>query len=74
MRNIVVRLYILTLNGAKEILEMLVSECDKTNNVDIQTQCEAVQIDPLEKGGFTVHTNHRVFVLHKQFYNHIPNR
>ncbi|MFV5601420.1 NAD(P)/FAD-dependent oxidoreductase [Acinetobacter baumannii] len=46
-----------TLNGAKEILEMLVSECNKTNNVEIQTHCEVGEIDLLEQGGFSVHTN-----------------
>lgn len=36
---------------------MLVSECNKTNKVEIQTHCEVRQVDPLEQGGFSVHTN-----------------
>ena len=46
-----------TLNGAKEILEMLLSECQKAKKVDIQTHCEVSKVTALEQGGFTVQTN-----------------
>ncbi len=45
-----------TLNGAKDILNMLLSECDKTGRVDIKTSCEVKAVNPLEGKGFQVAT------------------
>lgn len=46
-----------TLNGAKEILAMLLAECDKTGLVDIKTSCEVKAVNALEEHGFQVATN-----------------
>ncbi|WP_326518460.1 NAD(P)/FAD-dependent oxidoreductase [Acinetobacter sp. CAAS 2-6] len=45
-----------TLNGAKEILAMLLQECEKAGNVDIRTSCEVKAVNPLENKGFQVAT------------------
>lgn len=39
-----------TLNGAKDILHCLLQECDKTQNVHIQTHCNIEQVSQLEHG------------------------
>ncbi|TCB59907.1 NAD(P)/FAD-dependent oxidoreductase [Acinetobacter terrae] len=46
-----------TLNGAKEILAMLLAECDKTGLVDIKTSCEVKTVIPVEGQGFQVATS-----------------
>ena len=46
-----------TLNGAKEILAMLLNECDKTGLVDIKTNCEVKAINSIDSTGFQVATN-----------------
>jgi len=46
-----------TLNGAKEILSMLLSECDKTGLVDIKTNCDVKAVNALEGQGFQVATS-----------------
>lgn len=46
-----------TLNGAKEILAMLLAECDKTGLVDIKTSCEVKAVNAFEEHGFQVATN-----------------
>lgn len=50
-----------TLNGAKEILAMLLSECDKSLGVDIRTQCEVKAVTALQYSGFTVSTSQADF-------------
>ena len=45
-----------TLKGAKEILAMLLSECEKTGLVDIKTNCEVKAITALEEQGFQIAT------------------
>lgn len=45
-----------TLNGAKEILAMLLTECEKTNLVNIQTNCEVKAVNALEDQGFQITT------------------
>lgn len=45
-----------TLNGAKEILAMLLAECEKTNLVDIQTNCEVKAVNALDNQGFQIAT------------------
>ncbi len=45
-----------TLNGAKEILAMLLQECEKAGNVDIRTSCEVKAVNALEGNGFQVAT------------------
>lgn len=45
-----------TLNGAKEILSMLLAECDKTGLVDIKTNCEVKAINAIDPTGFQVVT------------------
>lgn len=45
-----------TLNGAKEILAMLLAECEKTNLVNIQTNCEVKAVNTLEDQGFQITT------------------
>ncbi len=37
-----------TLNGAKEILAMLLAECDKRGLVDIKTNCEVKAVNAIE--------------------------
>ena len=46
-----------TLNGAKEILEMLISECDKAKWVKIQTHCEVQQVRSQTDSGFIIETS-----------------
>ena len=46
-----------TLNGAKEILAMLLAECEKTGLVDIKTNCEVKAVNALDDQGFQVATN-----------------
>lgn len=50
-----------TLNGAKEILSMLLAECDKTGLVEIKTSCEVKAINALEDQGFQVATSSGYF-------------
>lgn len=45
-----------TQNGAKEILAMLLAECDKTGLVDIKTSCEVKTVNAIEDYGFQVAT------------------
>ena len=45
-----------TLNGAKEILAMLLAECEKTGLVDIKTNCEVKAITALDDQGFQTAT------------------
>lgn len=45
-----------TQNGAKEILAMLLAECDKTGLVDIKTSCEVKSVNAIEGHGFQVAT------------------
>ena len=44
-----------TLNGAKDIVSMLLAECDKTGLVDIKTSCEVKAVNALD-AGFQVDT------------------
>lgn len=46
-----------TLNGAKDILSMLLAECDKTGLVDIKTSCELKAVNPVDDQGFQVATS-----------------
>lgn len=46
-----------TVNGAKEILAMLLSECDKTGLVDIKTSCEVKAVNAVDDQGFQVATS-----------------
>ncbi|WOE40890.1 BaiN/RdsA family NAD(P)/FAD-dependent oxidoreductase [Acinetobacter chinensis] len=46
-----------TLNGAKEILAMLLNECDKTGNVQIKTSCEVKAVTAQNDSGFQVATS-----------------
>jgi len=46
-----------TLNGAKEILAMLLSECDKTGLVDIKTSCEVKAVNAVDDQGFQIATS-----------------
>lgn len=46
-----------TLNGAKEILAMLLSECDKTGLVDIKTSCEVKAVNSVDDQGLQVATS-----------------
>jgi len=46
-----------TLNGAKDILSMLLAECDKTGLVDIKTSCEVKAVNPVDDKGFQVATS-----------------
>ena len=45
-----------TLNGAKEILAMLLAECDKTGFVEIKTSCEVKAVTSIADQGFQVAT------------------
>ena len=45
-----------TLNGAKEILAMLLAECEKTGLVEIKTNCEVKAITALDDQGFQTTT------------------
>lgn len=46
-----------TLNGAKEILAMLLAECEKTKRVEIKTSCEVKSIQVEADQSFQVATN-----------------
>ena len=46
-----------TLNGAKEILSMLLNECEKTHHVEIKTSCEVKVISTVDDQTFQVATN-----------------
>ena len=46
-----------TQNGAKEILAMLLAECDKTGLVDIKTSCEVKSVNAIEGHGFQIATS-----------------
>lgn len=46
-----------TLNGAKEILSMLLNECEKTHHVEIKTSCEVKAINTVDDQTFQVATN-----------------
>jgi predicted Rossmann fold flavoprotein len=46
-----------TLNGAKEILAMLLNECEKTHLVDIKTNCEVQALSVVDESTFLVKTN-----------------
>ena len=46
-----------TLNGAKDILEMLLKECDKARHVKIETHCEVQKVQVKDGAGFTIETN-----------------
>ena len=50
-----------TLNGAKEILAMLLSECEKTKSVDIKTSCEVKAVSTVDGKNFQVATNQGYF-------------
>jgi predicted Rossmann fold flavoprotein len=50
-----------TLNGAKEILAMLLAECDKTGLVEIKTSCEVKAVTALDEQGFQVATTSGYF-------------
>lgn len=45
-----------TLNGAKDILNMLLAECDKTGLVEIKTSCEVKAMTAIDNLGFQVAT------------------
>jgi len=45
-----------TLNGAKDILNMLLAECDKTGLVEIKTSCEVKAMTAIDDLGFQVAT------------------
>ena len=46
-----------TLNGSKEILAMLLNECEKTKLVDIKTSCEVKAVSTVDGQNFQVATN-----------------
>lgn len=46
-----------TLNGAKDILNMLLKECEKTQQVQIRTHCEIDQIHALADSSFRIKSN-----------------
>lgn len=46
-----------TLNGAKEILAMLLNECEKTGLVEIKTSCEVKAVNAIDEQNFQVATN-----------------
>ena len=50
-----------TLNGAKEILAMLLNECEKTKSVDIRTSCEVKAVSTVDGKNFQVATNQGYF-------------
>ena len=50
-----------TLNGAKEILAMLLNECEKTKSVDIKTSCEVKAVSTVDGKNFQVATNQGYF-------------
>lgn len=50
-----------TTKGAKEILEMLLAECAKTKQVDIETHCEVQSVKAQKESGFVIDTNQGTF-------------
>lgn len=46
-----------TIKGAKEILELLLAECNKAKRVQIQTHCEVQSITAQIDSGFIIETN-----------------
>ena len=46
-----------TLKGAKEILDMLLNECNQTQHVNIQTHCEVQHVKTQNDTGFLIETN-----------------
>ena len=46
-----------TIKGAKEILELLLAECNKAKRVQIQTHCEVQSITAQTDSGFIIETN-----------------
>ena len=46
-----------TLKGSKEILELLLSECDKAKRVQIHTHCEVEHVQSKADTGFIIETN-----------------
>ncbi|WP_343682504.1 NAD(P)/FAD-dependent oxidoreductase [Acinetobacter baylyi] len=50
-----------TLKGAKEILNMLLSECDKTGGITIKTESEVKTVTKLDDGRFQVSTPHGMY-------------
>jgi predicted Rossmann fold flavoprotein len=46
-----------TLNGAKEILAMLLNECEKTGLVDIKTNCDVKSVNTVDDLDFQIATN-----------------
>lgn len=50
-----------TLNGSKDILNMLLAECDKTKLVNIKTDCEVKTVKQLDHAQFQVITTQGLF-------------
>jgi len=50
-----------TLNGSKDILNMLLAECDKTKLVNIKTDCEVKTVKQLDHQLFEVQSTHATF-------------
>ena len=50
-----------TLNGSKEILNLLLNECTKTKKVNIQTHCEVQQVQTQKTSGFIIKTNQGMY-------------
>ncbi|MPW45224.1 NAD(P)/FAD-dependent oxidoreductase [Acinetobacter guerrae] len=50
-----------TLNGAKDILNMLLAECEKTKQVDIKTDCEVKAVKQLDNKIFQITSSQGTF-------------
>lgn len=50
-----------TLNGAKDILNMLLAECEKTKRVDIKTDCEVKAVKQLDNKIFQITSSQGIF-------------
>lgn len=50
-----------TLNGSKDILNMLLAECDKTKLVNIKTDCEVKTVKQIDHQLFEVQSTHTTF-------------
>lgn len=50
-----------TVKGAKDILNMLLAECEKAQRVTIKTQCEVIKVVQREDHSFCIHTNQHTF-------------
>ncbi|RKG36173.1 NAD(P)/FAD-dependent oxidoreductase [Acinetobacter guerrae] len=50
-----------TLNGAKDILNMLLAECEKTKRVDIKTDCEVKAVKQLDNKIFQITSSQGTF-------------